>query len=885
MRRLALTGLLALLALAVPAAPASAEWWWPGGFGRATVDSWEGGEETDAKLAGDLNGDGLDEILLSGGPAGAALSERHVTVKAGREYDTFDWSESTRAATTLDMVAPVGDLDRDGLDDLAITEADGTVTVALSTEDEGRLSPEWPDSLRIVGVGTTAARGADRVVPVGDANGDGRPDLAIGATGLVRVLFLPARLQGEVIDASVEAHADVTTPEIPAGVMLSRSVRGGAGRELVIRSAPGDPEPRIVGLTAPGEPGERSLDSLVRAGRAWEARVDGPLRKVVPVGDYDRDGGADLAVVTNAGARVATPPAPGSRGALAGGFALPDVSAAVVDVGDQDMDGTPDLALDDELAFVRPEAPWRTWSRQTIAPDYFASETLAAVADIDRDRRRDVLTHVWLEQYHYAEVMTSGALAVARQGPGTWRGSDAPPGPSPCDTEACRAIVRNYQAGVERALAEARDRVVRPRRWATEPGLASTPEYRDGTVNVRAQLPRRATIVGTPEAAEWVTGSTIAVLGSVTATALPQEPWAALGIVLPPHLRAALERDGRLRVRMRAVITTAGRQEREVQLSFVVVTQRAAPVPFGKRRTLRGGFGPQQLVGGELSELLTGASGNDVLRGGGGVDALIGGSGNDQLLGEAGDDVLDGVDGDDRLFGGPGNDNLVESRFGDDLLDGGPGDDVLRGLRGHDALHGGAGDDVISGGSGPDEVFCGPGEDVVFVNFGSERKRIHDCEHVYEEPGVVNLVCATGGTDGPETVLGTEGADVCEGRGGDDDVEGRGGDDVLRGGAGADRIFGRFGADVLEGGDGNDEIEGGRGTDRLDGGPGNDRLNGGYDVDVVLGGPGDDRVTARGGGADRIDCGPGARDVAIVDSQDRVTGCERVDRSGARRRR
>jgi Ca2+-binding RTX toxin-like protein len=66
----------------------------------------------------------------------------------------------------------------------------------------------------------------------------------------------------------------------------------------------------------------------------------------------------------------------------------------------------------------------------------------------------------------------------------------------------------------------------------------------------------------------------------------------------------------------------------------------------------------------------------------------------------------------------------------------------------------------------------------------------------------------------------------------------------------------------------------------LDGGAGDDRLNGGYDADVVRGGPGDDRIVARGGGIDRITCGPGV-DTVIADSRDGVDGsCERVRRSG-----
>jgi hypothetical protein len=41
---------------------------------------------------------------------------------------------------------------------------------------------------------------------------------------------------------------------------------------------------------------------------------------------------------------------------------------------------------------------------------------------------------------------------------------------------------------------------------------------------------------------------------------------------------------------------------------------------------------------------------------------------------------------------------------------------------------------------------------------------------------------------------------------------------------------------------------------------------------------GNDTLNARDGARDRVDCGPGRRDVAVVDRRDRVKGCETVRR-------
>ena len=348
---------------------------------------------------------------------------------------------------------------------------------------------------------------------------------------------------------------------------------------------------------------------------------------------------------------------------------------------------------------------------------------------------------------------------------------------------------------------------------------------------------------------------------------------------VPPELMEVARRDGRLRVH--GVLKLHGRGSETVREGrFTLVVPRASRVVLDGRRR-KGSFGRQTMRGGPLGDLMSAESADDRLFGFDGTDALHGGTGNDALHGGNGDDLLDGGDGDDTVYGEAGDDDIIEARFGNDTLDGGPGDDVVHGRRGTDTIRGGEGDDVIDGGSGLDRVDCGPGEDIVLVNTRSERTV--NCEEIHQGgEGVVHRRCERGGTDEPETVLGTEGDDRCAGRGGDDDVEGRGGDDLLEGGTGNDRIFGRFGIDVLRGDDGDDELEGGRGRDRLDGGAGNDQLNGGYHRDRVAGGDGDDRVIARGGGTDRIDCGPG-NDIAYVDSRDRVRGCERVRSSGARK--
>ena len=100
-------------------------------------------------------------------------------------------------------------------------------------------------------------------------------------------------------------------------------------------------------------------------------------------------------------------------------------------------------------------------------------------------------------------------------------------------------------------------------------------------------------------------------------------------------------------------------------------------------------------------------------------------------------------------------------------------------------------------------------------------------------------------------IVGTSKGEYLAGGGHDDWIEGGGGNDTLLGGAGDDRIYGDAGADV---------ITGGAGADKLYGGDGSDTIN------------------AADGERDIIDCGAG-NDRAVVDSSDKTSNCEVVDRT------
>ena len=261
--------------------------------------------------------------------------------------------------------------------------------------------------------------------------------------------------------------------------------------------------------------------------------------------------------------------------------------------------------------------------------------------------------------------------------------------------------------------------------------------------------------------------------------------------------------------------------------------------------------------------------------------SLTAGDGHDTVIadddriafdGEAGRDHLDlsVISSAVHIEQGPGT-----KLGGFEVLATGAGADFVTVAAGQEVSTGG-GDDVIRAKNGAvDEISCGDGVDVVA---GDVADHVDGCEEAYvpfdeRQPPGTPLLCIGGGTVDPDVLVAPFLGGRCHGGAGDDNLRGSGANDLLDGGPGDDLVSGLLGDDVVRGGSGDDRAYGGRGRDRVRGGPGADRLDGGR---------GADRLFARGGGTDRIDCGPG-NDIAYVDSRDRVRGCERVRSSGARK--
>ncbi len=255
------------------------------------------------------------------------------------------------------------------------------------------------------------------------------------------------------------------------------------------------------------------------------------------------------------------------------------------------------------------------------------------------------------------------------------------------------------------------------------------------------------------------------------------------------------------------------------------------------------------LVGGDFNDMLMGLEGDDQLWGGLGNDVLDGGVGSDSLLGGEGNDTLRGGTGGDLMAGHGGNDTYSVDDP-DDVVVEHPGQgrdrvfttvdftlmpgveiEILRANAGasgllltgnefNNTIIGGAGNDTLLGGNGNDTLRAGAGADRMEGGAGNDTYQV-------DNPGDVVVELPGEGTDTVHTTLSnyTLGENVERLKfTGSGDFTGTGNelDNLITGGAGTDTLDGGDGKDTLRGGLGNDVLIGGRGADTLTGGAGSD---------------------------------------------------------------
>ncbi len=306
-------------------------------------------------LSGDLDGDGIDDLVIGG----------RLLHDDGGEFG------DTATGVTIDPAAVAGviaDLDNDGRLDLYLVDPAGVDHLYLGVEG-GRLREARAPAEGLAPVEVRAVRAVD-------LDHDGDLDLVEATDRGLRVLRND--LDGTYRDVSREmglgpgpAASDVAVLDLDGDGLIDLYLAGGAGGDRLYRNT-----------------GMRRFDDVTaRAGLTEHSTR-------VAVGDYDNDGRFDLALagqgvrmLRNRGGGRFEPDA----GAEAGLSGLRSDSVRALRFLDYDNDGRLDLAAvtADRIALFRGEAAGFRDRSGSMPP--VAGVTSLAVADYDKDGDLDLV--------------------------------------------------------------------------------------------------------------------------------------------------------------------------------------------------------------------------------------------------------------------------------------------------------------------------------------------------------------------------------------------------------------------------------------------------------------------------------------------------------------
>lgn len=341
--------------------------------------------------AGDMNGDGVDDIITGAG-AGA---EPHVKVFDGVSQEPLASFFPYGASFAGGVRVASGDLDGDGTAEIAVAPGPNSLGLPVRVLEGSKGGRLWEF--------TPPSSASDAGLAIGDSDGDQRPELLCAQTGKVYRLRGDDGAPLDILSVGVSAAAS-------GGISVAVGDVNGDGRADIMTGHPD--RPLVTRLT----PDFASRFVKQPLGQNFRGGFS------VACGDLDGDGVFDMVMGAGAGGLGNVKSCTGTDGRLLDNLNLlaPPTSAAVmVAAGDVNGDGRDEIVVGNGQGLPPQVRVFRSGSLEPVHSfvaygTAFMGGVRVATGDVNGDGVDDIITGTGPGAASQVKVFDGGSLAVLR---------------------------------------------------------------------------------------------------------------------------------------------------------------------------------------------------------------------------------------------------------------------------------------------------------------------------------------------------------------------------------------------------------------------------------------------------------------------------------------